>query len=70
MAFILPLLRHIMYQSPLRDGDGPIGLVMVPTRELAQQVYSDSKYLCKMLGIRVTCVYGGAGLAGQLSDLK
>lgn len=35
LAFLLPMLRHISYQPPLGEGDGPIALIMVPTRELA-----------------------------------
>lgn len=70
LAYVLPMLRHIMYQEPLQDGDGPIALIMVPTRELAQQVYNDSKILAKAHNFNVACVYGGAGIASQLSDLK
>ncbi len=35
LAYLLPLLRHILDQPPLQEGDGPIGLIMAPTRELA-----------------------------------
>lgn len=38
LAYLLPLFRHIMDQPPLRDGEGPIGLIMAPARELAIQV--------------------------------
>ena len=38
MAYTLPMIRHLMDQPPLANGEGPIGLVMVPTRELATQV--------------------------------
>ena len=37
-AFIWPMLVHIMDQKDLKQGDGPIGLILAPTRELAQQV--------------------------------
>lgn len=64
------MLRHILDQPPLREGDGPIGLVMVPTRELAIQIYDECKSFGKPLGINTVCVYGGAGIQGQLSELK
>lgn len=40
LAFLLPMYRHIMDQRPLEHGDGPIALIMAPTRELAVQIYS------------------------------
>jgi len=49
LAFVLPMLRHIKDQPPLMQGDGPIGLVMAPTRELVQQiskVRACQVYLC------------------------
>ncbi|GFH31889.1 DEAD box RNA helicase CiRH51, partial [Haematococcus lacustris] len=36
-AFLLPMLVHIMDQAELVKGTGPIGLVVAPTRELAEQ---------------------------------
>lgn len=38
LAFLLPMLRHIKDQPALQRGDGPVGLVMAPTRELVQQI--------------------------------
>lgn len=35
LAYLLPMFRHITDQRPLAEGDGPIGLIMTPTRELA-----------------------------------
>lgn len=35
LAYLLPLLRHVQDQPALKDGDGPIALIMAPTRELA-----------------------------------
>lgn len=37
-AFIWPMLVHIMDQKELEPGDGPIAIIVCPTRELCQQV--------------------------------
>ena len=39
-SFAIPMIQHCLHQKTLRPGDGPIGLVLAPTRELAQQVGS------------------------------
>ena len=43
---------------------------MAPTRELAFQIYKETKAFASPVGLRVVCVYGGANIQGQLSDLK
>ncbi|OAF70400.1 hypothetical protein A3Q56_01832 [Intoshia linei] len=70
LAFVLPLLRHVMDQPPLQDMDGPIAVVMSPTRELAIQITREIKRFIHSLGITVVCVYGGTGISEQISDLK
>ena len=70
LAFLLPMFRHIIAQPALRDSEGPIGLIMAPARELAYQIYNEAKKFTKALGLRVACVYGGAGVADQIADLK
>lgn len=64
------MLRHVINQPRLEDGDGPIALIMVPTRELAHQINDDCRPFAKALGLNVVRVYGGAGIGGQLSELK
>ncbi|KZV57880.1 DEAD-box ATP-dependent RNA helicase 42 [Dorcoceras hygrometricum] len=70
LAFVLPMLRHIKDQSPLMPGDGPIGLIMAPTRELVQQIHGDIKKFAKVMALSCVPVYGGSGVAQQISDLK
>ncbi|KAF4445415.1 Pre-mRNA-processing ATP-dependent RNA helicase PRP5 [Fusarium austroafricanum] len=70
MAFLLPMFRHIKDQSPLKDTDGPIGLIMTPTRELAVQIHRDCKPFLKMMGLRAVCAYGGAPIRDQIAELK
>ena len=38
LAFLLPMFRHIADQEELEEGDGPIAIIMTPTRELCLQV--------------------------------
>uniref|UniRef100_A0A1I8IM92 RNA helicase n=1 Tax=Macrostomum lignano TaxID=282301 RepID=A0A1I8IM92_9PLAT len=68
-AFLLPSLVHIAAQPPLRRDDGPICLVLVPTRELAQQVQQVANTFGLAVGIRNSCVYGGAAKGGQIREL-
>ena len=37
-AFLLPMMVHVADQQAVALGDGPVGLVVAPTRELAEQV--------------------------------
>lgn len=70
MAFLLPMFRHIKDQPPLKDMDGPVGLIMTPTRELAVQIHRDCKPFLKMMGLRAVCAYGGAPIRDQIAELK
>lgn len=60
LAFIIPAIMHIMGQPPLNKGDGPIALVVAPTRELAIQIEQEAKQFSRGLSISIGCVYGGA----------
>ena len=70
LAYLLPLFRHALDQPPLGEGEGPIGLVMAPARELAVQIYREALKFARPLGMTVTAVYGGAGVADQIAALK
>lgn len=51
-AFVLPMLIHIMDQQELVKGDGPIGLILAPTRELAVQIYQEARKFAKAYGLK------------------
>ncbi|KAK3082451.1 pre-mRNA processing RNA-helicase, partial [Teratosphaeriaceae sp. CCFEE 6253] len=55
VAYLLPMFRHIKDQPPLEKLDGPVGLVLAPTRELATQIHRDCKPYLKALGLRAVC---------------
>lgn len=70
IAFLLPMFRHIRDQRPLDNMEGPIGLIMTPTRELATQIHKECKPFLKALNLRAVCAYGGAPIKDQIADLK
>ncbi|KAI1713076.1 DEAD/DEAH box helicase domain-containing protein [Ditylenchus destructor] len=70
IGFMLPAIIHTMRQVPRARGDGPTVLVLLPTRELAQQVEEVSKEYCKSMGLSITCLFGGASKGPQAGDLK
>ena len=70
LAFVLPMIRHIKDQKPLGTGDGPIALIMAPTRELVSQIHREVKRFTRPSGLRCTAVFGGSGVANQISELK
>src|SRR4051812_4054005 len=57
IAFAVPLVERIEAGDPR-----PSGLVLAPTRELAQQIVADLLPLAKARALSVAAVYGGAGL--------
>ncbi|XP_034102672.1 ATP-dependent RNA helicase DDX42 [Drosophila albomicans] len=69
-AFIWPLLTHLMDQRELRTGDGPIGLILAPTRELSLQIYNEAKKFGKVYNINVVCCYGGGSKWEQSKALE
>ncbi|KIO30229.1 hypothetical protein M407DRAFT_69529 [Tulasnella calospora MUT 4182] len=70
MAFVLPLLRHINDQRPLEPMEGPMALIMTPTRELAVQIHRECKPFLKALNLRAVCAYGGSPIKDQIAEMK
>ncbi|PHZ07313.1 P-loop containing nucleoside triphosphate hydrolase protein [Rhizopus microsporus ATCC 52813] len=70
IAFLLPMFRHIKDQRPLEAGEGPIAVIMTPTRELATQIHKECKPFLKVLNLRAVCAYGGSPIKDQIADLK
>jgi superfamily II DNA/RNA helicase len=65
LGFILPGIMHILKQTPRAQNDGPIVVVLLPTRELAQQVEVVSREYCQAMGFKLTCCFGGAAKGPQ-----
>jgi superfamily II DNA/RNA helicase len=66
LAFGIPLLERITAGHP----GHPTGLVLVPTRELARQVFTVLGPLAKAAGRRVVAIYGGTDFDRNLKALR
>lgn len=62
-AFSLPILEKISHKGKIQV------LVLVPTRELCEQVAKEFVKFSKYKPIRVTAVYGGVAIGPQIANL-
>lgn len=66
MAYVVPLLSYILKRSKTFNSfDGPLALVLAPTRELALQIETETKKFSDPLGIRVVSIIGGVSQEKQ-----
>ncbi|WP_424210661.1 DEAD/DEAH box helicase [Streptomyces sp. BI20] len=68
LAFGLPLLTRLAGQKA--GPSSPTGLVLVPTRELAQQVAEALEPFAKALGLRMAAAVGGLPINKQVAALR
>ncbi len=70
LAFGLPLLTRLAASTGPRRDKAPRGLVLVPTRELAQQVADALAPLGRSVGVSITTVYGGVSISRQIALVR
>ncbi|MGW5278978.1 DEAD/DEAH box helicase, partial [Streptomyces collinus] len=78
LGFGLPLLERVTVPADVEAGraapedltDAPQALVVVPTRELCQQVTNDLLTAGKVRNVRVIAIYGGRAYEPQVEALK
>ncbi|EYU19497.1 hypothetical protein ABFS82_06G114100 [Erythranthe guttata] len=75
LAFVLPILESLT-NGPAKAarktgyGKAPSVLVLLPTRELATQVFADFESYGASLGLTSCCLYGGSPYQPQQNALK
>jgi ATP-dependent RNA helicase DDX5/DBP2 len=52
LAYLLPALVHVIAQPMLKEGEGPLALVLAPTRELAVQIHEEAVRFGQPCGVR------------------
>ena len=65
-AFSLPVLNRLYTM----EGNGPVALVLCPTRELARQVHHEVNRMSGTSGARSALIYGGVGMDDQIEALS
>lgn len=70
LAFLLPGIVHINAQPFLNPGDGPIVLVLAPTRELVEQIKQEANRFGSSSKIKHAVAYGGVPRRPQIMQLK
>lgn len=61
-AFVIPMLSFILTLPTFTDENrhlGPYSLILAPTRELAQQIESETKKFAGPLGYKCVSIVGG-----------
>jgi ATP-dependent RNA helicase DDX42 len=61
LGFVWPIIVHALDQPPLQPHDGPIALILAPTRELAAQIYTEARKFARPFSMKVCAIFGGAG---------
>jgi superfamily II DNA/RNA helicase len=69
-AFALPLLQRLAGEAAPVAGNSVRALVLVPTRELAEQVCASIRAYGQYLPLRIGAVYGGVGIDPQVMQLR
>jgi superfamily II DNA/RNA helicase len=69
LAFSLPLVARLAASASRRQPKRPRALILVPTRELANQVAAVVSPLATALGMRTTTIFGGVGQNPQVAAL-
>jgi ATP-dependent RNA helicase DDX3X len=77
IAFLGPIISKMLDEGPpssdkdLPQGiSAPVALIIIPTRELAEQIYKEARKLIHNTGINVVKVYGGVPYESQLKEIK
>ena len=67
------MLAYISRLPPLSDENrsrGPYALVLAPTRELAQQIESETNKFTKLLGYKCVSIVGGRAIEEQQFNMR
>ena len=70
LAFGLPLLTRLAASDAPRQQQTPRALILVPTRELAQQVADVLAPLGRRVGVSTATVYGGVSIRRQIDRVR
>jgi ATP-dependent RNA helicase DDX5/DBP2 len=70
LSYVLPAIVHVNSQPVLEKNDGPIALILAPTRELACQIELEVAKFAASSELRHAVIYGGVPKGPQIKQLK
>ncbi|XP_075730785.1 ATP-dependent RNA helicase p62 [Rhipicephalus microplus] len=70
LAYVLPAVINVSRQPPRQRHEGPIALVVAPTRELAKQIHIVASELGEHAGLGSVCAVSGDCRRGQCAELQ
>lgn len=70
VAFVLPILQHLLKTQRTASSVPPSALIMAPTRELAEQIHESITMMAIHTPVKSVAVYGGVGKHLQIKALK
>jgi len=69
-AFVLPMLNYFLKHAPSHKGRHTRGLVLTPTRELAQQVEEFITGYGRFANMQSIAIFGGVNMENQIKRLR
>jgi ATP-dependent RNA helicase RhlE len=69
-AFVLPMLNHFLQHAASQKGHPTRGLVLTPTRELAQQVEEFITGYGRFASLQSIAIFGGVNMDSQIKRLR
>ena len=69
-SFVIPMVVHVQDQPELKKGEGPIGIVIAPTRELAEQIHKETRRIAKPFNMTIATGIGGLSKTDQFKSFK
>ncbi|KAH7961752.1 probable ATP-dependent RNA helicase DDX5 [Rhipicephalus sanguineus] len=70
LTYVLPAVIHVSRQPPRQQQDGPIAVLVAPTRQLAKTIHNVASNLGDRAGLRSVCAANGDSMGGQFAELK
>lgn len=79
LVFTLPMVMIALEEEkrmPITRGEGPFGLILCPSRELATQTFEIVQHFCEHLkqsgyaSLRAICAIGGVQIGAQLETIR
>ncbi|TIB12750.1 hypothetical protein E3P89_01537 [Wallemia ichthyophaga] len=72
-SFVIPMMNYISRQQPISEHNyhlGPYALILAPTRELAQQIESETKKFSGPMSFKCLSLVGGKSVDEQSFNLR